>query len=241
MSSVDLDYDELFLKSDYVDSCQHTTFNKKRKEIFLINIRSLQKHIDELNSVLASFKNQPEIVAISENKIIEGKINRNINLDGYNFIHCGSVTRAGGVGLYIKNTLAYKIDEHSKAELTNAEHLWVEIQTKQEFFVVVVVYKHPDENAVSIVRFNDEFNELLMSLNYEKKEFYCVRDFNIDLIKITNKEAVRRYANMLLSCNCQCLIDVPNEVTLARTRLLTIFILTLKKSHYSQECSLIQI
>ena len=93
MSSVDLDYDELFLKSDYVDSCQHTTFNKKRKEIFLIhfNIRSLQKHIDELNSVLASFKNQQEIVAISETKIIKGKINRNINLDGYIFIHCDRV------------------------------------------------------------------------------------------------------------------------------------------------------
>ena len=62
-------------------------------------------------------------MAISETKIIEGKINRNINLDGYDFIHCDSVTRAGVVGLYIKNTLAYKIHEHNKAELTNAEHL----------------------------------------------------------------------------------------------------------------------
>ena len=99
MSSVNLDYEELFLKSDYADSCQHTTFNTKRKEIFLIhfNIRSLQKHIDELNSILASFKNQPEIVAISENKIIEGKINPTINLDGFSFIHCDSVARAGGV------------------------------------------------------------------------------------------------------------------------------------------------
>ena len=31
-------------------------------------------------------------------------------------------------------------------------------------------------------------------------------------MKITNKEAIRRYANMLLSCNCQCLIDVPTRV-----------------------------
>ena len=103
MISVDLDYDELFLKSDYVDFCEHVTFNKKRKEILLIhfNIRSLQKHIDALNSVLAPFKNHPEIVAISETELIEGKINRNINLDGYNFIHCDSVTRTGtdGVGI----------------------------------------------------------------------------------------------------------------------------------------------
>ena len=108
--------------------------------------------------------------------------------------------------------MAYKIHEHSKTELTNAEHLWVEIQTKEESFVVGVVYRHPDENAVSIDRFSDEFNELLQSLNCENKEFYCVRDFNVDFMKITNKEAIRRYANMLLSCICQCLIDVPTRV-----------------------------
>ena len=153
-----------------------------------------------------------EIVAISKTKLIEGKINQNNNLDGYIFNHCDNVTRAGGVGLYIKNTLAYEIHEHSKAELTNVEHLWVEIQTKQESFVVGVVYRHPDENAVRIDRFSDEFNELLLSLNCEKKEFYCVGDFNVDLTKITNKEAVRRYTNMLLSCNCQCSIDVPTRV-----------------------------
>ena len=151
-------------------------------------------------------------MAISETKIIEGKINRNINLDGYNFIHCDSETRAGGVGLYIKNTSAYKIHEHNKAELTNAEHLWVKIQTTQESLVVGVVYRHPDQNVVSIDRFGDEFNELFLSLNCEKKEFYCVGDFNVDLMKITNKHAIRRYANMLLSCNCRCLIDVPTRV-----------------------------
>ena len=108
--------------------------------------------------------------------------------------------------------MAYKIHEHSKAELTNAEHLWVEIQTKLESFVVGVVYRHPDENTVSIDRFSNEFNELLLSLNCEKKEFYCVGDFNVDLMKITNKHAIRRYASMLLSCNCRCLIDVPTRV-----------------------------
>ena len=66
-------------------------------------------------------------------------------------------------------------------------------------------------------------------LTVRKKKDYCVGDFNVDLMKTINKEAVRRYANMLLSCNCQCLIDVPTKLTLARTRLLTIFILTLKK------------
>ena len=77
--------------------------------------------------------------AISETKLIEGKIDRNINLTGYNFILCDSVARAGGVGLYMKNSLAYKIHECGKTERTNAEYLWVEIQTKQESSVEGIV------------------------------------------------------------------------------------------------------
>ena len=34
-----------------------------------------------------------------------------------------------------------------------------------------VEYRHSDENVVSIDRFSNKFNELLPSLNYEKKTF----------------------------------------------------------------------
>ena len=79
-------YVELFRKCVNIDSRQHNWFdNKKKKDkLFLVhfNIRSLQKHIDELNTYLVSFKNQPEIVALSETKLRAGAINRNIHLEG---------------------------------------------------------------------------------------------------------------------------------------------------------------
>ena len=93
----------------------------------------------------------------------------------------------------------YITHECSKTQLTNAEHLWVEIQTKQESLGVSVVYSHLEENAVSIDRFSDEFNKSLLSLTV-KKEFYCVGDFNVDLMKITNKRAIRRYTDMQIRC-----------------------------------------
>ena len=50
--------------------------------------------------------------------------------------------------------------------------------------------------------------------------FYCLGDFNVNLLNVPNKDAVRKYANMLLSCNSQCLIDVPTRVTsISRTLL----------------------
>ena len=45
--------------------------NKKIDDLFLIrfNVCSLQKHIDEFNNYFVGFKNQPDIVAISETKL----------------------------------------------------------------------------------------------------------------------------------------------------------------------------
>ena len=58
--------------------------------------------------------------------------------------------------------------------------------------------------------FNANTNTLILSL---EKPFYCLGDFNINLLNIYARDEIRRYANMLLSCNCRCLIDVPIRVT----------------------------
>ena len=38
---------------------------------------------------------------------------------------------AGDVGIYIKNTLSYSVDQGSKNVLSNTEHLWVDIITNK--------------------------------------------------------------------------------------------------------------
>jgi len=66
--------------------------------IIYFNIRSLQ-NIWTNQAYLVGFKNQPEIVAISETKLKEGAITCNIDLNGYNFVYTDNKTCASGVGL----------------------------------------------------------------------------------------------------------------------------------------------
>ena len=67
------------------------------------------------------------------------------------------------------------------------------------------------ENAThAIADFNANLNMLILSL---EKPFYCLGDFNINLLNIYARDKIRRYTNMPLSCNCRCLIDVPIKVT----------------------------
>ena len=111
-------YSKLIGKCDCFNTFNRSCFkNKSSNDLLLIcfSIRSLQKHINELAiTYLSGFKNQPKIIAISETKLREGNLNRNIDLEGYNFVHSVSNTFASGVGIYIKNKLSYSVNQCSK-------------------------------------------------------------------------------------------------------------------------------
>ena len=125
--------------------------------------------------MLSSFKNQPDIVAISETKLQKEKINRNFNLDGYTFIHRDSKTNAGAVGLYIKNTTNFQLNQYFNYLLPNSEHLWIDIHTKTGPIVIGVVYRHPIAAVSAVDNFKDSLNEILISLNNSKKTVLLLR------------------------------------------------------------------
>ena len=71
--------------------------------------------------------------------------------------------------------------------------------------------KIPAENAThAIDDFKSNLSMLILSL---EKPFYCLGNFNINLLNIYARDEIRRYTNMLLCCDCRCLIDVPTKVT----------------------------
>ena len=74
----------------------------------------MHKYIDQLNNYLVGFKTQQDIVVIYETKLKEGLNNCNIKLDGYGVFHSDSKMCAGGVGLYIKDTIKCCINQCSK-------------------------------------------------------------------------------------------------------------------------------
>ena len=130
----------------------------------------------------------------------------------WNLIHSDSKTSACGVALYIKDTLTFSINECSQQKLHIAEHLWVDIQTKRVALVVGVIYTHPDDSGPGIDKFNEEINDLFLTINKNKGTLYCGGDFNINLLKLSDKAVIRRCASMLMSCNYQSLIDKPTRI-----------------------------
>ena len=82
------------------------------------------------------------------------------------------------------------------------------------------MYRHPIATACAVDNFKDSLNEILIYLNNSKKQYYCFGDFNIDLMQTSANDLIRRYANMLLSCTCLSLIDMPTQISLTSKTLL---------------------
>ena len=53
----------------------------------------------------------------------------NIDIAGYNFIHTDSLTKGGGIGFYIKNSLSYTVKSEYDLNLNFVENIWIQIDT----------------------------------------------------------------------------------------------------------------
>ena len=87
------------------------------------NVRSLPKNKDKIEELRDRLDYQPDIMAITESKLNDNNIRR-ADLENYHLIN---YSNAGGVALYISNSLLYnKIDKFTGAT-TYSESLFVDI------------------------------------------------------------------------------------------------------------------
>ena len=82
------------------------------------------------------------MITISETKLKNDELQTNIGINGYNFIHSDSDSQAGSVGLYIKNSISFKIIDELDLKLNFVEHL-DRSRNKKKLIAVEVVYHHP--------------------------------------------------------------------------------------------------
>ena len=91
----------------HVSKLSNTVFKSNRLFLIHINVRSLQKNFDDLYQLISSFAKSPDIICISETRLKAESIMK-VDLPGYNFTDAITPTIAGGVSIYITNSLTFK-------------------------------------------------------------------------------------------------------------------------------------
>ena len=210
--------------------------NLKTDKLFILhfNVRSLQKNIDKLITLLATFSEAPYIIAISETKRTYGQPLVNVDITGYDFIHRVSITKAGGVGFYIKQNLFYKQKSDISINSNFVENMWIEVKTNNGPLVIGVIYRH----STTLVNDNESFStnlcDIFADLQDSKTAFYAVGDYNIDQMLINGYHSFRKYMNHILSTSTKCAIDHTTCITdHSKTLLDRIYVNDTKQSYTS--------
>ena len=207
---------------DFFDNCVYHdvkslnhVVNLKTDELFILhfNVCSLQKNIDNLITLLATFSETPDIIAISETKLTHGQPFVNVDITGYDFIHCASITKAGGVGFYVKQNLSYKQKSDININLNFVENMWIEVKTNNGPIVIGVIYRHPTTLVNDYESFSTNLCDIFADLRDSNTAFYAVGDYNIDLMQINGNHNFRKYVNNILSTSTKCAIDLPTRIT----------------------------
>ena len=106
--------------------------------VFHSNIRSLKRNQFQ-NHLLSELNFQFNIIAVTETRVYNEDIRHlNLTLANYNFEFVPTPLAAGGVGMYIDDTLPYKVIEKTANEAFQA--LWLEIQLPKKLMLYVVSF-----------------------------------------------------------------------------------------------------
>ena len=114
-----------------------------------LNARSLMGNFDKFKILLANMKKTFSLIGVSETWLNDLTSDL-VNMSGYSFVsnHQKSKT-GGGVGLYLKNNLDYKLlSECNFSDPDLIESLFVEINVpKGKIIVTGIIYQPPNQNT----------------------------------------------------------------------------------------------
>ena len=175
------------------------------------NIRSLSLHHDELVSLSAHTNLNLDVIGVSEIwHSNDNPISSNVDIPGYTFFKTKSVTQNGGVGLYIRDSLAYnsRIDLDSCTD--DFETVWVEIENKNdENFLICRAYRHPSSDIDNLTSY---FQNHLSKLS-SNKLLFIMGDFNVNLLDFSSHTPTSDFVNNFFSHSLLPCIHHPTRVS----------------------------
>ena len=190
--------------------------NKMEFSLFHLNIASLSKHKEELETVLTMLNFKFDIIGISETKIIKNITpNYDTSLKGYTLYSTPTKGDKGGVSLYIANHHKCKERKDLDSICYNSYELeskFIEIiHQNQKNTLIGCIYRHP---SMDVNKFNENFlNPLISKLSLENKKLFLIGDFNIDLMKTDIDISISNFFDTITSNLMVPHIIYPTRIT----------------------------
>lgn len=171
-----------------------------------VNVQSLiARNFTKFHELKQTFVDSKiDIICFTETWLNSTISDRMISIDGYKLVRNDRNRQGGGVCMYMRNNLSYKVvsmSSSSSNDFSGTEYLNVEIKVGYDKVLLGVVYNPPNTDCTDVL------NDILenSTINYECSFF--VGDFNTDLLRSSSRS--RRFSEMLDAMSYTCINSQP--------------------------------
>ena len=159
------------------------------------------------------------LLALSETRLDNTFTDSAVSIDGYTLIRRDRCRGGGGVAMYVRNVIAFKI--RSDLSDPDLEFLCIEIQKpKAKPFLISNWYRPPN----SPIELFDKFEVLLAKIEAENVESNILGDINCDMMAVTPANETRHLIELCELFQYTQLIKEPTHVTSSTKSLIDLFL-----------------
>ena len=174
--------------------------NNKYINISHINIRSIQKKLETLKSLLNCLPKPPDILAVTETWLKES--NKHLySLDGYVSHHLVRLNREqGGISVFIKNDFTTELLNQYCYINDDIEIFTFKLKTSNLTYTISVIYR-PNSKHEKVNEFTSAINEILTNATFRSNKSILLGDFNINLLEHATHPPTNLFLNAFQALN----------------------------------------
>ncbi|XP_068757218.1 uncharacterized protein [Montipora capricornis] len=202
---------DYFIENQFNEMLKREQYSDADFSLLHLNIRSLQRNINNLTNLLSSLEINFSIVGISETWLSDSF--HSVDIDGFRFVHKYRQSRpGGGVGLYVSNDIEFKErKDFCFNDVDIAESLFIEVlRPRVKNIIVGIVYRPPNQG---VDEFLTKINESLGKISRENKICFLLGDFNINLMNYQHHHSTGQFLDEMYSNMLLPLITRPTRIT----------------------------
>ena len=191
--------------------------NTNNFSILSTNIQSIHAKFNELQAFVKDMQSVQfnfSVICIQESWLKDADDTSQIDLDDYTCISQGrSSSTKGGLAMYVNNQFSFKIMKLSICN-TNWEAQVIKLYGGglNKEILICNVYRPPKDLNADYRQFIDEFSNFIDSIG-QKKEVIITGDFNINLLKIHERELFSEFLDTLVAHSFIPKITFPTRFT----------------------------
>ena len=189
--------------------------------VFHNNVASLNRNLENLQTqLLRELDFHFNVIGVTETKITNANSQLcTAHIPGYVFESVPTPLASGGVGMFMDESLSYRVLERTSNEAFQV--LWAEFSFENKKNVICGIF-YRQHNSPEI--FQSYFDETIEKLASSGKHIVIMGDFNIDLLKCASSTYSHDFLTSLQSCFLIPTIDKPTRVRSTSATLIDIFI-----------------